>query len=289
MPAIVNAVKELFGKEPNRSINPDEVVAIGAAIQAGILQGDVKDVLLLDVIPLSLGIETFGNVATKLIEKNTTIPASRSQIFSTAADNQTSVEIHVVQGERPMAPDNKSLGRFILDGIPPAHRGMPQVEVSFDVDANGILQVKAKEKTTGKEQSIRIEASSGLSKDDIARMTKEAEMNAEEDAKKRDSAETKNMLEQLMYTAEKSLRDNGDKVSAEIKTGVEEKLALAKTASTGSDIEAMKKASTELSEALSKIGEEMMKTAEAEKKEGSPEKPAGTEGAVHDAEYKEGK
>ena len=158
MPAIVNAVKELFGKEPNRSINPDEVVAIGAAIQAGILQGDVKDVLLLDVIPLSLGIETFGNVATKLIEKNTTIPASRSQIFSTASDNQTSVEIHVVQGERPMAPDNKSLGRFILDGIPPAHRGVPQVEVSFDVDANGILQVKAKEKTTGKEQSIRIEA-----------------------------------------------------------------------------------------------------------------------------------
>lgn len=287
MPAIVNAVKELFGKEPNRSINPDEVVAIGAAIQAGILQGDVKDVLLLDVIPLSLGIETFGSVATKLIEKNTTIPASRSQIFSTAADNQTSVEIHVVQGERPMAADNKSLGRFILDGIPPAHRGVPQVEVSFDVDANGILQVKAKEKTTGKEQSIRIEASSGLSKEDIARMQKEAEMNAEEDAKKRESAETKNTLEQMVYTAEKSLRDNSDKISAETKTAVEDKIAKAKTASAGTDIEEMKKVSTELSEELSKIGDEMMKNAEPAKTEGSPENPAGTEEKVHDAEYKE--
>jgi len=288
MPAIINAVKELFGKEPNRSINPDEVVAIGAAIQAGILQGDVKDVLLLDVIPLSLGIETFGNVATKLIEKNTTIPASRSQIFSTASDNQTSVEIHVVQGERPMAPDNKSLGRFVLEGIPPAHRGVPQVEVSFDVDANGILQVKAKEKTTGKEQSIRIEASSGLSKDDIARMQKEAEMNAEEDAKKRDSAETKNMLEQMMYTAEKSLRDNGDKVSGEIKTSVESKIANAKAASTGTDIDAMKKATQELSDELSKIGDEMMKNAESAKTEGAPEGTSGTGEKVHDAEYKEG-
>ncbi len=290
MPAIVNAVKELFGKEPNRSINPDEVVAIGAAIQAGILQGDVKDVLLLDVIPLSLGIETFGNVATKLIEKNTTIPASRSQVFSTAADNQTSVEIHVVQGERPMAPDNKSLGRFILDGIPPAHRGVPQVEVSFDVDANGILQVKAKEKTTGKEQSIRIEASSGLSKDDIARMQKEAEMNAEEDAKKRDSAESKNVLEQMIYTAEKALRDNGDKISPEIKTAVEEKIATAKTASAGADIEAMKKSATDLSEEVSKIGEAMMKDSEATKNQSSEpagEKKEGGEGTVHDAEYKE--
>ena len=288
MPAIVNAVKELFGKEPNRSINPDEVVAIGAAIQAGILQGDVKDVLLLDVIPLSLGIETFGNVATKLIEKNTTIPASRSQVFSTASDNQTSVEIHVVQGERPMAADDKSLGRFVLEGIPPAHRGVPQVEVSFDVDANGILQVKAKEKTTGKEQSIRIEASSGLSKDDIARMQKEAEMNAEEDAKKRDAAETKNMLEQMVYIAEKSLRDNGDKVSAEIKAKVEEKIASAKTAATDTDIEAMKKASTELSEELSKVGEEMMKSAEGAKApEGAPENAGGPEEKVHDAEYKE--
>ncbi|HAT68387.1 MAG: molecular chaperone DnaK [Candidatus Yonathbacteria bacterium RIFOXYC2_FULL_47_9] len=286
MPAIVNAVKELFGKEPNRSINPDEVVAIGAAIQAGILQGDVKDVLLLDVIPLSLGIETFGNVASKLIEKNTTIPASRSQVFSTAADNQTSVEIHIVQGERPMAPDNKSLGRFVLDGIPTAPRGIPQVEVTFDVDANGILQVKAKEKTTGKEQSIRIEASSGLSKDDIARMQKEAEMNAEEDAKKHDAAETKNTLEQLMYTAEKELRENGDKVSAELKASVESKLATAKTTSTGIDLEAMKTAGVELSTELSKIGEEMMKNAP---QEGAPQNPGDTpEGNVRDAEFTEG-
>ena len=290
MPAIVNAVKELFGKEPNRSINPDEVVAIGAAIQAGIFQGDVKDVLLLDVIPLSLGIETFGNVATKLIEKNTTIPVSKSQVFSTAADNQTSVEIHIVQGERPMAPDNKSLGRFVLDGVPPSPRGMPQVEVTFDVDANGILQVKAKEKTTGKEQSIRIEASSGLSKDDIERMTKEAEMNAVEDAKKRDAAESKNILEQMIYTAEKALRDNGDKVSAEIKAGVEAKIASAKTASAGHDTEVMKQAGVELSTELSKIGEAMQKDAETPNQAPDQGATPGAEGdgKVHDAEYKEG-
>lgn len=287
MPAILKAVKDLFGKEPNLSINPDEVVAIGAAIQAGILQGDVKDVLLLDVIPLSLGIETFGNVATKLIEKNTTIPASRSQIFSTAADNQTSVEIHVVQGERPMAPDNKSLGKFILDGIPPSPRGLPQVEVTFDVDANGILQVKAKEKTTGKEQSIRIEASSGLSKDDIERMTKEAEMNATEDAVKREIAEDKNTLEHLIYTSEKALRDNGDKVPADIKSAVEEKITSAKTASLGTDAETMKKAGVELSTELQKIGEAMAKNAEPTPgAEGAEAKPEGEE-KVHDAEYKE--
>ena len=244
--------------------------------------------LLLDVIPLSLGIETFGNVATKLIEKNTTIPASRSQIFSTASDNQTSVEIHVVQGERPMAPDNKSLGRFILDGIPPSPRGLPQVEVTFDVDANGILQVKAKEKTTGKEQSIRIEARSGLTKEDIERMTKEAEVNAAEDTKKRDAAESKNILEQMIYTAEKALRDNADKVPADIKTAVDEKLATAKTASAGTDVDAMKKAGEELSTELSKIGEAMMKNAEAEQPKTEGEKPEGGDGKVHDAEYKEG-
>jgi molecular chaperone DnaK len=289
MPAIVSAVKELFGKEPNRSINPDEVVAVGAAIQAGILQGDVKDILLLDVIPLSLGIETFGNVATKLIEKNTTIPSSRSQVFSTASDNQTSVEIHVVQGERPMAPDNKSLGRFILDGIPPAPRGLPQVEVTFDVDANGILQVKAKEKTTGKEQSIRIEASSGLTKDDIARMQKEAEMNAAEDAKKRGSAEVKNTLEQLIYTAEKSLRDGGDKVPNDIKISVEAKLAAAKTASAKSSLDDMKKTSQELSTELQKIGEAMMKNQEPPQggAQGGSE-PKAEEGGVRDANYTEG-
>ena len=288
MPAIINAVKDLFGKEPNRSINPDEVVAIGAAIQAGILQGDVKDILLLDVIPLSLGIETFGNVATKLIEKNTTIPASRSQIFSTAADNQTSVEVHVVQGERPMAPDNKSLGRFILDGIPPSPRGMPQVEVTFDVDANGILSVKAKEKTTGKEQSIRIEASSGLSKEDIERMKKEAEINATEDTKKRDLAESKNILEQMIYTAEKALRDNGDKVPTDIKTKVEEKVAEAKTASAGGDTDTMKKAVEELSQELQKIGEAMMKEQSPQGGTPSPDEKKDEGGTVHDAEYKEG-
>ena len=192
MPAIQKAVKNLFGKEPNKSINPDEVVALGAAVQAGILRGDVKDVLLLDVIPLSFGIETLGSVATKLIERNTTIPTSKSQVFSTAADNQTSVEIHVVQGERPMANDNKSLGRFVLDGIPPSRRGMPQIEVTFDIDANGILNVKAKDKSTGKEQSIKIEATSGLSEDDIKKMQKDAELHEEEDKKKKELMDARN-------------------------------------------------------------------------------------------------
>lgn len=289
MPAIVNAVKNFFGKEPNRSINPDEVVAIGAAIQAGIFQGDVKDVLLLDVIPLSLGIETFGNVATKLIEKNTTIPTSKSQVFSTAADNQTSVEIHIVQGERAMAADNKSLGRFVLDGVPPAPRGMPQVEVTFDVDANGILQVKAKEKTSGKEQSIRIEASSGLSKEEIERMKKDAEMNAAEDAKKRDLAEAKNILEQMVYTAEKALRDNGDKAPQDVKTSVEAKIAEAKTASTGQDLELMKKLATELSAEMSKIGESMQGQANAgARPNDAGANPEGGDTKVHDAEFKEG-
>ncbi len=266
MPKMAEKVKEFFGKEPNKSINPDEVVALGAAIQGGILSGDVKDVLLLDVIPLSLGIETMGNVSTKLIERNTTIPASKSQVFSTAADNQTSVEIHITQGERAMAADNKSLGRFILDGIPPSPRGMPQVEVSFDVDANGILSVKAKDKATNKEQSIRIEARSGLSKEDIERMQKDAEAHAAEDAKKKDLAEAKNIAEQMVYTAEKALKDNGDKVSADIKSGVESKIAELKTAKDGSDIEAMKKATEALSTEMSKIGEAMSKV--------TPEKPS---------------
>ena len=212
MPAVIEAVKKLFNKEPNRTINPDEVVALGAAVQAGVLQGDVKDVLLLDVIPLSLGIETLGGVATKLIERNTTIPTSKSQVFSTAADNQTSVEIHITQGERPMASDNKSLGRFILDGIPPAPRGMPQIEVSFDVDTNGILNVTAKDKASGKEQSIRIEASSGLSEEDIKKMKDEAETHAEEDLKKKELVDQKNTAEMMIFTAEKSLKEYGDKI-----------------------------------------------------------------------------
>ncbi len=292
MPAIIQAVKNLFGKEPNQSINPDEVVAIGAALQAGIIQGDVKDVLLLDVTPLSLGIETMGNVATKLIERNTTIPASKSQTFSTAADNQTSVEIHVVQGERPMVPDNKTLGKFILDGIPPAPRGMPQVEVVFDIDANGILSVKAKDKTSGKEQSIRIEASSSLSQDDIDRMKKDADMHAEEDKKKKEVIDVKNTAEALVYTAEKSLKDNEGKISEDTKKGVEGKITALKGILGGDDVPAIKTASEELSSDMSKIGEEMIKNSQsttAENKEQpstpSPEK----EGDIRDADYKEDK
>jgi molecular chaperone DnaK len=259
MPAIVEAVKKLFGKEPNRSINPDEVVALGAAVQAGVLQGDVRDVLLLDVIPLSLGIETLGGVATKLVERNTTIPSSKSQVFSTAADNQTSVEIHITQGERPMASDNKSLGRFILDGIPPAPRGMPQVEVTFDVDANGILNVKAKDKASGKEQSIRIEASSGLTDVDIKKMRDEAETHAEEDAKKKELADEKNTAEMMLFTAEKSLKEYGDKVPSETKKAVEDKIKEVRTAKEGSDIDAIKTSLENLTIELSKIGEIMNK------------------------------
>ena len=258
MPAIVEAVKKFFGKEPNKSINPDEVVALGAAIQGGILRGDVKDVLLLDVIPLSLGIETMGGVATKLIEKNTTIPSAKSQVFSTAADNQTSVEIHIVQGERAMAADNKSLGRFILDGIPPASRGMPQIEVTFDVDANGILNVKAKDKTTGKEQSIRIEASSGLSKNEIEKMQKDAEANALEDQKKKDLVDVKNIAEQLIYTAEKSLKD-APNVPEDIKNAVNEKVAILKKEKESGTIDLIKFATEALSTELQKIGEYLNK------------------------------
>jgi len=285
MPAIVAAVKALFGKEPNISVNPDEVVALGAAVQGGILRGDVKDVLLLDVIPLALGIETMGGVATHLVEKNTTIPTSRSQVFSTAADNQTSVEIHIVQGERPMAGDNKSLGKFILDGIPPAPRGIPQVEVTFDVDANGILNVKAKDKTSGKEQSIRIEASSGLKKEDIERMKKEAEMNAAEDAKKKESVEVKNVAEQMIYTAEKAIKDNKDKIPADVIKGVEDKIADLKTATSGTDATLIKTKTEALSGEMQKIGEAMSK---AQKE--APGQTGGTENKgdnVKDAEYKE--
>ncbi len=297
MPKMAEKVKEYFGKDPNKSINPDEVVALGAAIQGGILSGDVKDVLLLDVIPLSLGIETMGGVATKLVERNTTIPASRSQVFSTAADNQTSVEIHIVQGERAMASDNKSLGRFILDGIPPSPRGMPQVEVMFDVDANGILSVKAKDKATNKEQSIRIEARSSLSKEEIEKMQKDAEAHASDDAKKKDLVEAKNIAEQLIYTAEKSLKDAGEKVPTELRASIENKITDAKKAmgSTGSpqedvNIDQIKKTTSDLSNELQKIGEIMSKAAQENTNAQTP--PAGEapkDEKVRDADFEEKK
>jgi len=288
MPAIYEAVKKLFGREPNRSINADEVVALGAAVQAGVLQGDVRDVLLLDVIPLSLGIETLGGVATKLVERNTTIPSSKSQTFSTAADNQTSVEIHITQGERPMAGDNKSLGRFILDGIPPAPRGMPQIEVTFDVDANGILNVKAKDKASGKEQSIRIEASSGLTEADIKKMRDEAEAHAEEDLKKKELADEKNTAEMIIFTAEKSLKEYGDKIPAETKTLIEEKITAVKTAKEGNDIEVIKTAIENLTTELSKIGEIMNKAnQEANASANQNPTPEQQDEEIKDAEVKE--
>lgn len=280
MPAIVSAVRDLFGKEPNKTVNPDEVVALGAAIQAGIFQGDVKDITLVDVIPLSLGIETMGGVNTKLIEKNTHIPTKKQQVFSTAADNQTSTEIHIVQGERPMATDNKSLGKFVLDGIPPAPRGVPQVEVTFDVDSNGVLKVTAKDKSTGKEQTIRIEANSGLSEADIERMKKEAEDHAAEDEKKKALIEVRNVAEQLIYTAEKSLKDHGDKVPAETKTEIEEKITALKGVREGDDTAAITAKTEELSTSLQKIGEIMQKAAQ----EAAPENK---EGEVRDADVKE--
>ncbi len=253
-PLVQEKVKQFFGKEPHKGVNPDEVVAIGAAIQAGVLKGDVRDVLLLDVTPLTLGIETLGAVATPLIPRNTTIPTSKSQIFSTAADNQPSVEIHVLQGERPMAADNRTLGRFMLDGILPAPRGMPQIEVSFDIDANGILSVKAHDKGTGKEQKITITASSGLSKEEVERMQREAEAHATEDAKRREEIEVKNNADTLAYTAEKTLREQKDKIPSDLNQEVENKVAAVRSALQGTDIEAVRRATQELNEALQKVG-----------------------------------
>ncbi|MEK9184723.1 MAG: molecular chaperone DnaK [Patescibacteria group bacterium] len=287
MPAMQKIVKEFFNKEPHMGVNPDEVVALGAAIQGGILGGDVKDILLLDVIPLSLGIETMGGVATKLIEKNTTIPTSKSQVFSTASDNQTQVQINIVQGERPMANDNKSLGQFILDGIPPAPRGMPQVEVTFDIDANGILNVTAKDKSTGKAQSIKIQATSGLSKEEIAKMQKDAEINNASDQKKKEEVEAKNLAEQLIYTSEKSLKDAGDKVPADVKKSIEDKIALLKTARGSTDIATVKSATEALSTELQKIGQYMQSNPQGETKQ-PEQKPEENKENVRDAEFKEG-
>jgi molecular chaperone DnaK len=300
MPAMQKAVKDFFGKELHLGVNPDEVVAVGAAIQGGILAGDVKGVLLLDVTPLSLGIETMGGIATKLIEKNTTIPTQKSQIFSTAADNQTSVEIHITQGERSMSADNKSLGKFILDGIAPAQRGMPQVEVTFDLDANGILSVTAKDKTTGKTNSIKITASSGLSKEEVEKMKKDAEMNAVDDAKKKEMVELKNQAEQLIHTSEKSLKDAGDKVPADLRKSIEDKIADVKTAKEGTDQTVLKKNTEVLSSELSKIGEILSKIQAEEEKtktatagtgatDTAGSEPKSPEGDVKDAEFKEKK
>ncbi len=254
MPLVQEKVKNFFGKEAHKGVNPDEVVAIGAAIQAGVLKGEVKDVLLLDVTPLTLGIETMGAVATPLINRNTTIPTSKTQIFSTASDNQPSVEIHVLQGERPMAADNRTLGRFMLDGILPTPRGIPQIEVSFDIDANGILSVKALDKGTGKEQKITITASSGLSKEEVAKMQRDAESHAAEDAKRREEIETKNAADTMAYTAEKTLREQKDKIPEDLNKELEEKVKEVRSALQGSDIEAIKKAMQELSEAMQKVG-----------------------------------
>jgi len=257
MPAIVDAVRNLFGKEPHRGINPDEVVAIGAAIQAGILQGDVKDILLLDVTPLTLSIETLGGVATPMIPKNTTIPTSKTQIFSTAADNQTSVEIHVLQGERPMAADNKTLARFILDGIPPAPRGIPQIEVTFDIDANGILNVSAKDKATGRSQSVKIEATTALSREEIERLKREAEEHAAEDAAKKELIEVKNQAESLIYLAEKSVKDAGDKLPEDVKNTINEKIEKLKSVKESSNTSDIKSAIADLSAEIQKIGQMM--------------------------------
>jgi len=254
MPLVHDKVKQFFGKEPHKGVNPDEVVAIGAAIQAGVLKGEVKDVLLLDVTPLTLGIETLGAVATPLIPRNTTIPTSKSQIFSTAADNQPTVEIHVLQGERPMATDNRTLGRFTLDGILPSPRGMPQIEVTFDIDANGILNVKAHDKGTGREQKITITASSGLSKEEVERMQREAETHATEDTHRREEIEARNSADTLAYTAEKTLREQKDKIPSDLNQEVEGKIAAVRSALQGSDIETIRQATQELNSVVQKIG-----------------------------------
>ena len=255
MPLVVEKVKEFFGKEPHRGVNPDEVVAVGAAIQAGVLKGDVQDVLLLDVTPLTLGIETLGGVSTPVIQRNTTIPTSKSQVFSTAADNQPSVEIHIVQGERAMSTDNKSLGRFILDGILPAPRGLPQVEVAFDIDANGILNVSAMDKATSREQKITIQAGSGLSKDEVEKLQREAELHATEDQKRREEIELRNSADSLAYNAEKTLRDNEEKVEAELKAEVEANVQAVRTALEGTDASALSGAVESLNVSMQKIGQ----------------------------------
>ena len=291
MPAVQEAVKKFFGKDAHKGINPDEVVAVGAAVQGAVLTGEVKDVVLLDVTPLSLGVETLGGVTTVLITRNTTIPTSKTETFSTAGDNQTTVEVHVLQGERPMAADNKSLGRFMLDGIPPAPRGVPQIEVMFDIDANGILNVSAKDKATGKEQKITITGSTGLSKEEAEKMAKEAEANAAEDAKKRDEIEARNKADALVYTSEKALKDGGDKVPADVKADVETKLKDLKEKQATAPVDELNKLMDELNQALLKIGEAMYKQEQTQTPptEGEATSPEQGEAAPKEEKADEGK
>lgn len=289
MPLVLQTVEKFFGKKPNISVNPDEVVALGAAIQGGVLEGSVKDVLLLDVTPLTLGIETMGGISTPLIERNTTVPTSKTQVFSTAADNQPAVEIHVLQGERELASGNKSLGRFVLDGIPPAPRGVPQIEVEFDIDANGILNVVAKDKATGKSQSIKIEASSGLSKEEIEKMKKDAEMHAEEDKRKKELVEARNLADTLVYSTEKAMKDAGDKITEEEKKPVQEAIEELNKVKNGDDLEAIKAKSEVLSQAAQKIGEKLYQATKEAESASSADKgeeglSADEAGTVHDAE-----
>jgi molecular chaperone DnaK len=296
MPKVQELVRDLFGKEPHKGVNPDEVVAVGAAVQAAVLAGEVKDVVLLDVTPLSLGIETLGGVMTRLIERNTTIPTKKSEVFTTAADSQTSVEVHVLQGERPMSRDNRTLGKFHLVGIPPAPRGVPQVEVTFDIDANGILNVSAKDRATGKEQAITITASSGLTKDDIDKMVRDSETHAEEDKQRREEIEVTNQADSLAYSIERQLAEHGDKVAAADKAAIEEAIKEVRDALKANDVARVKRASEALTKASHKMAEALYRDSQAKTTGGGPEAGSSSdadgrtktaEGEVVDAEFED--